>query len=85
MPLRLFTFSTDTPLYVATYWEDVEPERAKKVHYLTARHCSRACVHPTRLRPAGHAASQLAAHTCACGTPCNILSVSHPTRSVSAR
>ncbi|EFJ43295.1 hypothetical protein VOLCADRAFT_106875 [Volvox carteri f. nagariensis] len=29
--LRLFAFSPDVPLYVASYWNDVEPERAKKV------------------------------------------------------
>ncbi|KAG2452983.1 hypothetical protein HYH02_002320 [Chlamydomonas schloesseri] len=29
--LRLFAFSTDVPLYVATFWDDVDPERAKKV------------------------------------------------------
>ncbi|GIL48600.1 hypothetical protein Vafri_5079 [Volvox africanus] len=29
--LRLFAFSTNVPLYVASYWNDVEPERAKKV------------------------------------------------------
>ncbi len=29
--LRLFGFTTDTPLYVASYWDDVDPERAKKV------------------------------------------------------
>lgn len=29
--LRLFAFSTDVPLYVGTFWDDVDPERAKKV------------------------------------------------------
>ncbi|KAG2482987.1 hypothetical protein HYH03_018113 [Edaphochlamys debaryana] len=29
--LRLFAFSTDVPLYVASFWTDVDPERAKKV------------------------------------------------------
>ncbi|GFR46701.1 hypothetical protein Agub_g8320 [Astrephomene gubernaculifera] len=29
--LRLFAFSTDVPLYVASYWDDVDPDRAKAV------------------------------------------------------
>ncbi|GLC41858.1 hypothetical protein PLESTM_001258700 [Pleodorina starrii] len=29
--LRLFAFGTDVPLYVASYWSDVDPERAKNV------------------------------------------------------
>lgn len=29
--LKLFAFPTDTPLYVASYWDDVDPDRAKTV------------------------------------------------------